>query len=439
MSAWLEILIIFLLILTNGVLAMAELAILSARKARLEQLAQEGDERAHAALKLATAPGYFLAAVQVGITLVGILSGAFAGATVAEELEVWLGKMLGLQAYLGALSVGVVVVFITFFSLVLGELAPKQVALNDPEGIAARLARPMQALTRLAGPLVRLLNASAGLVLKLMGIHPSQEPGVSAEEIKILMGQGTDEGVFEPMEEEIVEQVFRLADLKAENLLTPRTEIDWLDLDDPPVLLRQQIVESIHTYLPVARGSLDELAGFIRGKDLLAQSLRGESFDLLAVTRPPLLVPESTPALEVLERFKQTRVHIAFVLDEYGGIQGLITSTDLLEAMVGDLPELHETLDPDIVRREDGSYLLDGLLAIDLFKQLFDLKQLPGEDERRFVMAQLGRVPQPGNHFHFESLRIEVMDMDGNRVDKLLVIDGLSKPASSDRANRLNP
>lgn len=428
MSAWIEILFIFLLILANGVLAMAEIAIVSARKARLEQMVQEGDERAHAALKLATAPGYFLAAVQVGITLVGILSGAFAGATVALELEAWLATVVGLQVYLGALSVGVVVVFITFFSLVLGELAPKQIALNDPEGIAAKLAPPMRALTRLVGPLVRLLNASAGLVLRLLGIQPSLERGVSEEEIKIMIGQGTDAGLFEPMEEEIVDHVFRLADLKAENLLTPRTEIDWLDLDDPPELLRQQIVESIHTYLPVARGSLDELAGFIRGKDLLAQSLRGEPFDVLAVTRPPLLVPESTPALEVLERFKETRVHIAFVLDEYGGIQGLLTSTDLLEAMVGDLPELHEKLDPDIVRREDGSHLLNGLLAIDRFKELYSLKQLPGEEERLFqtlggfVMTTLGRVPKAGDHFHFESLRIEVVDMDGNRVDKLLVV-----------------
>lgn len=429
MSAWTEILVIFLLILANGVLAMAELAIVSSRKARLEQMIQEGDERARRALKLATAPGYFLAAVQVGITLVGILSGAFAGATMAEELEIWLAKVIGLQPYLGALSVGIVVIFITFFSLVLGELAPKHIALNNPENIATRLARPMDMLTRIAGPLVKLLNASAALVLSLLGIHPSEERGVSEEEIKIMIGQGTDAGVFEPMEEEIVEQVFRLGDLKAENLLTPRTEIDWLDLDDPPDELKQQIIESIHTYLPVARGSLDDLAGFIRAKDLMAQSLRGEQFDLMAVTRPPLLVPESTPALEVLERFKKTRIHIAFVLDEYGGIQGLITSTDLLEAMVGDLPELHETLDPDIVRREDGSYLLDGLLAIDRFKELFGLKQLPGEEDRLFqtlggfVMTTLGRIPQAGDHFHWENLRIEVVDMDGNRVDKLLVAE----------------
>jgi putative hemolysin len=428
MSATIEILVIFLLILANGLLAMAEIAIVSARKARLEQLAQEGDERSRIALNLAAAPGYFLAAVQVGITLIGILSGAFAGATVAQELEQWLATVIGLQPYLEALSVAVVVVFITFLSLVLGELAPKQIALNSPERIAARLARPMQTLTRLAGPLVRFLNASTGLVLRLLGIRKSAEHQVSNEEIMIMIGQGADAGVFEPMEEEIVEHVFRLADLKAENLITPRTEIDWLDLDDPPETLRQQIVAAQHTYLPVGRGSLDNLTGFIRAKDLLAQSLCGEPFDLQPVTRPPLLVPESTPALEVLERFKQTRIHIAFVLDEYGGIQGLITATDLLEAMVGDLPELHETPDPDVVRREDGSYLLDGLLAIDRFKELYEIKELPGEEERLFqtlggfVMAQLGRIPKTGDHFHWGNLRIEVMDMDGNRVDKVLVV-----------------
>lgn len=428
MSAWIEVLIIFLLILANGLLAMAEIAIVSARKARLEQLAQEGDERARAALNLATAPGYFLAAVQVGITLIGILSGAFGGATLAEELEGWLSKIIGLRAYLGALSVAMVVLFITFFSLVLGELAPKQIALYNPERIASRLARPMSSLTRLTGPLVRLLNASTSLVLRLLGIHRSTEPQVSEEEIKILIAQGTVAGLFEPMEEQIVDHVFRLGDLKASSLLTPRTEIDWLDLDDPLDMLRKRIIDSKHTYLPVARGSLDNLIGFVRAKDLLAQSLCGDPFDLAALTQPPLLVPESTPALQVLERFKQTRVHIAFVLDEYGGIQGLLTATDLLEAMVGELPEMHELLDPDILQREDGSYLLDGLLAIDRFKDLFEIKQLPGEDERLFetlggfVMTQLGRIPATGDHFHWEGLRIEVVDMDGNRVDKLLVM-----------------
>ena len=286
----------------------------------------------------------------------------------------------------------------------------------------------MSWLTRLTCPLVSLLNASTSLVLRLLGIHRSTEPQVSEEEIKILIAQGTVAGLFEPMEEQIVDHVFRLGDLKASSLLTPRTEIDWLDLDDPLDMLRKRIIDSKHTYLPVARGSLDNLIGFVRAKDLLAQSLCGDPFDLTALTQPPLLVPESTPALQVLERFKQTRVHIAFVLDEYGGIQGLLTATDLLEAMVGELPEMHELLDPDILQREDGSYLLDGLLAIDRFKDLFEIKQLPGEDERLFetlggfVMTQLGRIPATGDHFHWEGLRIEVVDMDGNRVDKLLVM-----------------
>lgn len=427
MSAWIEILVILILIIANGLLAMAEIAILSARKPRLEQRAQEGDEHARTALSLATNPGYFLAAIQVGITLIGILAGAFGGATLAGQLETWLSKILGLQSYHQALSVALVVLLITFFSLVLGELAPKEIALNNAEEIASRLAQPMQTLTRLAGPLVRLLNAATRLVLRLLGIRPSNEPQVSEEEIRIMIAHGAETGVFEPLEEEIVEQVFRLGDLKASSLLTPRTELEWLDLDDPSEVLRQQIVDSQHTYLPVARSSLDNLTGYIRAKDLLAQALCGEPFDLQSATRPPLLVPESTPALQVIERFKQTRVHIAFVLDEYGGIQGLLTPTDILEAMVGEMPELHETLDPDIVLREDGSYLLDGLLAIDRFKDLFELKDLPGEDERLFetlggfVMTQLERIPVSGDHFHFEGLRIEVIDMDGNRIDKLLV------------------
>jgi putative hemolysin len=368
--------------------------------------------------------------VQVGITLIGILSGAFGGATLAEEMETWLTKVIGIQPYIEALSVALVVVFITFFSLVLGELAPKQIALSNAEGIASRLAPAMQGLTRLAGPLVRMLNAATGLVLRLLHVRPSADNQVSEEEIRILIGQGTDAGLFAPMEEEIVAHVFRLGDLKASNLLTPRTEIDWLDLDDTPELLQQKVAACQRTYLPVARGSLDNLIGFIRAKDLLAQSLCGEPFNLQAITRPPLLVPESTPALMVLERFKQTSVHIAFVLDEYGGIQGMVTATDLLEAIVGELPELPEMSKPEIVRREDGSYLLDGLLAADRFKDLFELKQLPGEEERLFetlggfVMTYLGHIPATGETFDWNGMHIEVIDMDGNRVDKLLVSRG---------------
>jgi putative hemolysin len=433
--ALLEILLIVLLIIANGVFAMSEIAVVSARKVRLQQRAEAGDARARVALELANAPERFLSTVQIGITLIGILAGAFGGATIAETLAAEIGRVPMLAPYSEAISLSIVVLMITYLSLVIGELAPKQLALNNAEGIASAIARPMLALSRVASPLVRLLGVSTRFVLRVLRVRASSEPPVTEEEINIMIEQGTSMGVFERTEQEMVKRVFRLADQRVITYMTPRTEIIWLDLDDSPEDIRHKVTIGGHSRFPVAHGSLDQVVGLVYAKDLLAQSLAGQSIDLQSVLRPALFVPESVPAMAMLERFKQAHVHSALVLDEYGGLQGMTTINDILEAIVGDIPLMDELFRPEVVRREDGSWLIDGLLSIDEFKEVVQIDELPHEEEGGYrtvgglVMATLGRVPVTGDHFDWKGLRLEVVDMDGHRVDKVLVAP--ASPAAS--------
>ena len=408
-------------------LSMSELAIISARKARLQQMADDGTSGAAKALALAASPGQFLSTVQIGITLVGILAGAFGGATIAR----WLGEQLalvpGLAEYATPISVGIVVLIVTYLSLVIGELVPKQLALRNAEELAARAAGPLTVLARITRPLVRVLNASTDAVLLLLRVKAASEPDVTEEEVRVMLAQATAQGIFEPMEEEMVDQVFRLADRKVGALLVPRTEIVWLDIDSPPDQIRQEVMESGHSRYPVAEGDLDKILGVVLAKDLLAQSLDGKELDLRAILRPALFVPESTPALSIVERFKQTRSHLAIVIDEYGGVEGMVTSGDILSSIVGDIPERDDEDASGAVQRDDGSWLIDGLYSIEEFQELFEIPSLPEASEGYyqtvggFVMASLGQVPQPGDHFDWAGLRLEVMDMDGRRVDKVMV------------------
>lgn len=422
-----EISILLLMIAANGVLAMSEMAVVSASKARLERQAEEGDRRAAAALRLAKDPAHFLAAVQIGITLVGILAGAYGGATLAQQLAPAFSRVPALARYAETISVGLVVAAITYTSLVFGELAPKQYALFNAERIAAAVAAPMYRFSSLVRPLVHLLSFSSSQVLRLLGVRQAAEPEITEEEIKILLEHGAEAGVFEAEEEELVGQVFRLGDQRAGGLMAPRTELVWLDLEDEPEVNRARIQTSKQTYYPVARGGLDNLVGLVLAEELLAQLLEGEGLKMESLLRPPVLVPENMPAFRALAVMKQSHSQIAFVIDEYGGIEGALTASDILEALVGEIPDEAQARDPDIVRREDGSYLLDGMLAADDFKELFKVKALPGEGERLyqtlggFVMTYLGRVPVSGDHFEWGGLRLEVVDMDGNRVDKVLV------------------
>ncbi|MGH8000180.1 MAG: hemolysin family protein, partial [Brasilonema sp.] len=400
----------------------------SSRKVRLQQLANQGDPKARAALKLAEAPNQFLSTVQVGITLIGILTGAFGGATIAEKLAPYLKLVPFLASYSEVIAVVIVVLIITYLSLIIGELVPKRLALNNPERIATAVAIPMRALSALASPAVYLLSASTDLVLRILGIGPSTEPQVTEEEIKILIEQGTEEGTFEEAEQDMVARVFRFGDRPVNSFMTPRPDIVWLDLEDSTEENRRKVIDGGYSRYPVSQGGLDNVLGIIPVTDLLARSFCGEKLDLTVGLRQPVYVPESTRGLKVLELFKQTVTHMALVVDEYGVIQGLVTLNDVMIEIVGDVPSVDGQEDPQIVQREDGSWLLDGMLSIDEFFELFDVEELSHENRRSyqtlggFVMSHLGRIPSAADHFEWQDMRLEVMDMDGNRVDKVLVM-----------------
>jgi putative hemolysin len=423
-----EILIILVLIIANGIFSMSEMAVVSARKVRLQQLANQGDVKARAALKLAESPNNFLSTVQVGISLIGILAGAFGGATLAQRLAVYVKLIPFLAPYSEQVSFGVVVLIITYLSLIIGELVPKRLALNHPERIAAFVAIPMRAVSALASPVVHLLSASTELVLRMLGIRPSEEPQVTEEEIRILIEQGTEAGTFEEAEQDMVERVFRLGDRPVSSFMTPRPDIIWLDLEDPAEENRQKMSENGYSRYPVCQGGLDNVLGIIPVTDLLARSFRNESLDLTVGLRQPVFVPESTRGLKVLELFKQTITHMALVVDEYGVIQGLVTLNDIMSEIVGDVPAGPGEDEPQAVQREDGSWLLDGMLPVDEFFELFDMEEWESEERGSyqtlggFVITHLGRIPAAADHFEWQGMRVEVMDMDGNRVDKVLVV-----------------
>ncbi|MEB3177983.1 MAG: hemolysin family protein [Nostocaceae cyanobacterium] len=428
MSPTVEVLLILLLILANGLFVMSELAIVSARKVRLLQLAERGDIKARAALQLASAPNQFLATVQVGITLLAILSGAFGESVISRRLAPILGYIPSLAAYREAIASVLAVLIITYLTLIIGELVPKRLALNHPETIASFFSLPMQWLAAVASPIVYLLSASTDLVVRLLGIQPSTEPQVTEEEIRVLIEQGTEEGTFEEAEQDMVERVFRLGDRPVSALMTPRPDIVWLELEDTAEENRKKIIDSAYSRYPVCQGGLDTVLGIMPVTDLLARCLCGESLDLTVALRQPVFVPESTRGLKVLELFKQTGTHMALVVDEYGVIQGLVTLNDVMVEIVGDVPDASSGEDPQAVQREDGSWLLDGMLSVDEFFELFNIEDLPLESRGSyqtlggFVITHLGRIPAAADYFEWQGMRFEVMDMDGNRVDKVLVV-----------------
>jgi putative hemolysin len=435
MSSTVEILIIFLLILASGLFVMSELAILSSRKVRLQHLAERGDAKARAALDLASSPNKFLGTVQIGITLLTILSGAYGEETIAKRLQPLLTSLSISSSYHEQLAKGLAILIITYLTLILGELVPKRLALNHPEAIASVVAYPMQLLSKITTPIVYLLSASTEAILRLLGIKPSTEPQVTEEEIKVLIEQGTEEGTFEEAEQDMVERIFRLGDRPVSALMTPRPDIVWLDLEDTAEENRQKIIESGYSRYPVCQGGLDNVLGVIPVTDLLARCFTGQQMDLTVGLRQPVFVPESTRGLKVLEMFKQTVTHMALVVDEYGVIQGLVTLNDVMIEIVGDVPTMEDQEDPQVVQREDGTWLLDGMLAVDEFLELFDVDELRSQDRGSyqtlggFVITQLGRIPAAAEHFEWQGMRFEVMDMDGNRVDKVLVIPKGYKPA----------
>jgi magnesium and cobalt exporter, CNNM family len=395
-----EIIFIFVLLIANGIFSMSEMAVVSARKARLQKRANDGEKGARAALELANNPGSFLSTVQIGITLVGILAGAFGGATIAEKFAPPLKRFSAIEPYAENISFGLVVLVITYFSLVVGELIPKRLALHSPEKIASAVAAPMKRL--------------------------SSEPPITEDEINVLIEQGISAGVFEEAERDLIECTFHLGDRTVGELMVPRPDVVFLDLNDPPEVIKDVVSGNRLSRYPVIRGAADNVVGVVRAKDLLAREFTNQPFDLKAAMVPALYFPDTMPAFKAIEMFKSSRRHMAMVIDEHGGVEGLVTVNDILDALVGDIPSMDEQEEQAVVRREDGSFLLDGALPIDQLKQTLQLRRLPGEEDGGFqtlggfLMMRLGRVPAVADHIEVAGWRLEVVDMDGRRVDKAL-------------------
>lgn len=422
-----ELVIVVLLILINAFFAMSELALVSARRARLQGMAEQGHRGARAALTLAEDPNRLLSTVQVGITLVGIFAGAFGGATLSEPLRDWLAPLPVVGPWADGLSFALVVVAITYFSLIVGELVPKRIALNHAEAIASRVARPMQTVAAVGAPIVWLLQRSTELVLKLLGISAVPAQTVTEEEVKTLIAEGTEAGVFAEAEREMIDGVLRLADRSVRSIMTPRHEMVWVDLEDSPDEIRRTIAESGCSRFPVARGELDELEGVIQTKDMLDRMLQGGPFDVAETMRPPLVVPDGTPALKLLQTFRSAPIHLAVVVDEYGSVEGLVTPSDILAAIAGEVADVADQASGySIVKREDGSWLVDAMTPIDEVERLLRLRGLRSEDDEYqtlagFVLWHLGHLPKVAESFVENGVRYEVIDLDGNRIDKVLI------------------
>ena len=423
-----EIAVILVLIIANGVFAMSEIAIVSSRKARLDNLAEKGSMGAKTALELANSPMQMMSTVQVGITLIGIVTGAYGGATVSKPVgELLQAVFPALGHYNEYISFAVVVAVITYLSLIFGELVPKRIALNSPETAAVILAVPMSLFARACSPIVHFLSASTEMVIKALGIKKSEEPPVTEEEINFLIAEGTEYGTFENAEKDMVERVFRFGDMRVGALMTPRTKVEWLDLEDSEEYNLKQLISTSYSRLPVARGSLDELVGVVNVRDILAHRLKGERLDLEKHIVEYLTVPKSMRSIRLLELFQQSGNHLAVVMDEFGGMTGLITIHDLLEEIVGDISSQTDDDDKYVVMREDGSWLVDGLMPIADFKEYFEVEELPGAGDEHFqtlggfIVSYLGDIPRITDIVVFGVLRLEVVDMDRARVDKVLV------------------
>ena len=423
-----DIALLLLLIVLNGILAMSEIAVVSSRQSRLQKLSEDGHSGARSALSLQQEPSTFLSTVQVGITTVGILSGAIGEATLAAPLAEWLRSFALLAPHADAVALTLVVVAVTYCSVVVGELVPKRLGLLAPERVASFVAGPMGVVSRLARPLVWLLSSSSSLILRLLGAPRTQDSTVTDDEIKVLMGQGADAGVFHASEQAIVSNVLRLDEQRISAIMTHRKDIYLLDLNDSEEEIRKRLAESPYRRIVVCRDGLDQIVGVLRTSDLLQGVLLGQPLAVEAFVRPALYVPASVTTTQLLETFRRAHQQCALMVDEYGGVQGLVTLTDVLTSIVGDLPTSDAPDELDIVVREDGSWLADGSVPIERLKAVLGIHpELPGEEENAFntlggfVMYVLGKVPLPADHFVVDDLRFEVVDMDRHRVDKVLI------------------
>ena len=421
-----DILFVLVLILINGVFALSEIAIISSKRVRLAQMADGGSAGARQAMTLASEPTRFLSSVQVGITSIGILNGAIGEATIAGPLRSGLEQIAVPAPYAQPLSLAIVVVSITYVSLILGELVPKRLALTDPEKIASIIARPMQMIAAIGRPIVWLLSISTDSMVRLLGVRKVNRAAVTMEELKVLIEQGTEEGVLEPSEHEMMTNVLNLDERHVGGVLTPRSEMVFLDVQDSAERNRDKLRRELHDVLPICEGGLQKVLGFVRATRVLEEVLEGRTVELAALAEPALFVPESMTLMTLLEQFKRTNMPAALVIDEFGQVEGIVTLTDVITAIVGDLPRDGEQ-EPTIVRRDDGSWLLDGGLDIaTLVRTLEDASLVRPEERQHFhtlgglVMVSLRRVPRTGDVFDRGRYRFEVVDMDGNRVDRVL-------------------
>lgn len=426
-----DILIILGLILLNGVFAMSELAIVSSKRIRLEKLSENGSRGARAALQLADSPSRFLSTVQVGITLIGIFNGAFGEASLVERLTPSVATVPLVADYAREIALAIVVVGITFASIILGELVPKRIAMQYPETVATLISVPMQWLSRIMGPFVKILSVATEFIMRLLGLHKTTDSAVTEEDITGMLREGTDAGLFEKTEHDIVTRALRLDDQRLAALMTPRTDLEFIDLNDTVEKNLARIADSPYSRFPVCDGDRSQVIGIVHAGDLFEQSIRSKSLsniDIAAVTKPPLYVPESLSGMQLLEALKKNRAELALVVDEYGEIEGMVTLSDVMGALVGDVSVIDEQQEADAVQRDDGSWLIDGGVSFDRFRELLQTEaRFPEETSGTyhtlagFVLTQFGRIPNTAEHFEWDGYRFEVVDMDRNRIDRLLV------------------
>lgn len=421
-----DIVLLFALMLFNGLFALAEMSLVAANKLRLQQWADDNRPGARRALALASNPTRLLSTMQVGITGAGVLAGAFGDAIIAQPIEQWLRQLPWLAPYAHGAAIALAVAIITLASLLIGELIPKRIALLNPETFACLLSAPVQGVSRLVSPLVAVLSFITDTSLRMFGVKPSTEPVVTQEEIRVLMEQGAEAGVLENEEHAIVNRVFNLDDQRIRAIMTPRSDIVYLDTTAEPADLKALLLAQPFSHFPVCAGSIDDTLGVVHARALVAQALDAKKLDIASCAQEPLYVPDSLNVMELLQAFKRHRQFLALVVDEYGALQGLVTLHDVVEAMVGDISSTPEARDRDVITLQDGSYLVDGTLSIARLRELTGVNDtLEGEEEGEFhtaaglVMARLARIPLEGDVLEQSGWRLEVVDMDRHRIDKL--------------------
>lgn len=421
-----EILIIIILIVLNGLFSLAEIAVVSARRIRIQKIADDGDKRANAVLGFMDNVSDFLSTVQIGITFTAIITGAMGGSTFSEPLGNFFSPYI---PYSYQISFIIVIAVTTYFTILIGEIVPKRMALNDPEGYALQTAKFMQVSSWICKPIVRLLDSSTNLALKIVGSEPKDDI-VTEEEVKLLIEEGIEDGTIAEEEEDIIKRVFRLDDQKVDMIMTPRSEIIWLDLEDPIEENQQKIIDSKRSIFPVADEELDDFIGVVQAKDILSEIFNGKDVDIRSCIKSPLVVPENMLSMDLLKEFKENReyVHMVLVVDEFGSVVGLITLNDLLEGIVGDIPGIDEEDDPQAIERKDNSWLIDGRFSIEDFKDLFEIEEeMPNEVEdgyttlAGFILSHAGKIPETGEIFQDGKFTFEIVDMDANHIDKILV------------------